>query len=997
MSAPQKPKPSPLPKLYGRQHDLTALKAWLRPPKADRATHRTTEGYSARLKVLWGAPGVGKTRLTRALCEQIHNKTKLFHDRLFFIDLSPCTSEADLLDTTAAALCVPIAEGADLPKTSAALAAHWRACPGSTLLVLDNFEQMHADAVARVLSWLGDIPSLYVLVTTRIASPWPEPCRLNLHPLPTDTDTSTPTSTPSESPAHALFLARALPLAFDLDPTNPSTRDSIDRIVRALDGLPLALELAAARLSIMSLPEIEARLSACLPLLDHTFAGVPKSLYAALDASWSLLPPSAQRTLARCAVFHDSVSLRAAEAILCDLPCADGQLLNNLQTLVDASLLHRDPVRKRFSISAPVRAFAATQLAAMGQTQETYTRFCAHFAQFASQSRDALRTAQDDAPLIALANEREHLKATIEIALGHTLGGAPIDFALSAALGLDALSRHDNAICDVLNIFRRTLSAADAQPCDPHLHAELIASAWRMARIQGQRPLQATLIDRALSLLSRPDLSAETASVIHHAAAVHHWSTANRPTALEHANAALSTAQHAANPILQARALTALAWLASDAGDHATCIQHAERGVYLLDAHSARYEWLTAANNLAIFYKQRSALDDAADLFVQLVSTARALRCAHIELHALQALAAIELTTDHPAFLEHQRACAALEQRLSIPQIRISNAINDAWHFIFHAHNPPAALDLLHHALALQESHGVARMRSFTLQSLAELQLLLGHHSDARLTLDTALSLAKTLNNVPHLALLLSLSASAHAHTDPSVARELLRQATLQAQPVLDDIFQLGIALETFYTRNLLGDIPADPAHPDAAPHLAHLVQALTPTPPAVGLGTPRPPWQLNRYMRGATARVLASIPAPLRRAVWTEVLNTDPQSFLLDPADPYVVRLPQGDWLDLNAKPVLARVLGALLALRARGSLSALDPDACIAAGWPGERILADAAQTRLQQVISRLRREGLADTLENVHGGYRIAASYTVSVASQLTARPLEPSPQS
>jgi hypothetical protein len=125
--------------------------------------------------------------------------------------------------------------------------------------------------------------------------------------------------------------------------------------------------------------------------------------------------------------------------------------------------------------------------------------------------------------------------------------------------------------------------------------------------------------------------------------------------------------------------------------------------------------------------------------------------------------------------------------------------------------------------------------------------------------------------------------------------------------------------------------------------------------------------------------------------------LNTDPQSFLLDPADPYVVRLPQGDWLDLNAKPVLARVLGALLALRARGSLSALDPDACIAAGWPGERILADAAQTRLQQVISRLRREGLADTLENVHGGYRIAASYTVSVASQLTAPPLEPSPQS
>lgn len=132
--------------------------------------------------------------------------------------------------------------------------------------------------------------------------------------------------------------------------------------------------------------------------------------------------------------------------------------------------------------------------------------------------------------------------------------------------------------------------------------------------------------------------------------------------------------------------------------------------------------------------------------------------------------------------------------------------------------------------------------------------------------------------------------------------------------------------------------------------------------------------------MRAATRRTLAVLPPALAARAWADALDPE-QAQLVDVGDGATFRLPGGRWLELGSTPTLARVFATLVECRRqRGTQERVSFETCIAAGWADERILYDAALNRLHQVLSRLRRKGLRDIIENVDGGYRIAPTTPV-----------------
>lgn len=284
-----------------------------------------------RLVTLLGPGGTGKTRLVQELQAELPDS--------HFIALSALSDGSRLLEALVAALGLPDSTELPLVRLKAAL----RSAP--CLLILDNFEQLVANQGAEALALLlEELPTLRCLVTSRLRLSLPQECVCRLAPLPHDD-------------ALALFCDRAQ-LARSTFTCTEESAPQIAELCRHLDGLPLAIELAAARISVLSPQQILERLSRRFDLLAdrrrdrderHT------SLRAALDWGWSLLAPDLQHFFTSLCLFEGSFSLEAAEQITLE-PLA----LDYLQSLVDASLLLVDA--ERFWLLETLREYGLEKL-----------------------------------------------------------------------------------------------------------------------------------------------------------------------------------------------------------------------------------------------------------------------------------------------------------------------------------------------------------------------------------------------------------------------------------------------------------------------------------------------------------------------------------------------------------------------------------------------------------------------------------------------------------
>jgi predicted ATPase/DNA-binding CsgD family transcriptional regulator len=366
-----------------------------------------------RLVTFTGPAGTGKTRLSLAMAETLLD---IFSDGVFFVDLARV--EEPSLVSAAIAETLGIREGRDkalMERLESALYDR------NVLLVLDNFEHV-LPAADQVADLLAVCPDLKILVTSRA------PLRLRwehvfpIFPLPLPArDAQADVAKVAESPAVQLFVerARAAEPGFELTETNAAT---IAEVCLRLDGLPLAIELAAARTRVLPPEALLSRLRNRLELLVDGARDLPprqRTLRDAIAYSHDLLDEDERALFSQLAVFAGGCTVEAAAAVMTE-PVQDIDarplVLDRLQSLVDKSLLQREQLlggEIRFRMLETIREYAYEQLARTGGLAQRRERWIEYMVDLTHQSRKALLGREQGATLDMLEREHDNLRAVL--------------------------------------------------------------------------------------------------------------------------------------------------------------------------------------------------------------------------------------------------------------------------------------------------------------------------------------------------------------------------------------------------------------------------------------------------------------------------------------------------------------------------------------------------------------------------------------------------------
>src|SRR5215471_1766175 len=377
--------PSPVSALVGRDADVAAVTRMLTAPRA-------------RLVVLTGSGGAGKTRLALAVAERTQEQ---WADGAAFVDLSPVTDPGLVPDAIAAALGL-VGQGRERPADTLERGLAGR----HMLLVLDNFEQVLGAAPA-VTDLLQRAPGLRALVTSRVVLRLRGEQEWRVDPLGVPPPGST-LAVLAEAPAVRLFVDRARDVqpGFTLTSQNAA---AVAELCRRLDGLPLALELSAASMRLLTPDQILARLPGQLehPGAVADLPGRQQTLTSTIQWSYDLLPAPAQQMLARLSVFAAPFTAAAAEAVGGQ---EDRDAVQDLATLLDNSMVSpagRPDGERAFRLLGPIRRFAAAQLADLGQTLSHLERYLLGVLDdasphYGSQDRDMRRLDSEQPNLRAV-------------------------------------------------------------------------------------------------------------------------------------------------------------------------------------------------------------------------------------------------------------------------------------------------------------------------------------------------------------------------------------------------------------------------------------------------------------------------------------------------------------------------------------------------------------------------------------------------------------------
>ena len=424
-----------------------------------------------RLLTLTGLGGIGKTRLAVAAASRVESE---FEDGAVYVPLATI-HDAELVAATMTQTLLPGESGT---SPAEALEAYLR--ERRLLLVVDNFEQV-LEAAPLLARLLTVAPGLKLLVTSR--------ARLQLSG---EHEYAVPTLPVGDAVALFTDRARAVDPQFELSETNA---DAAVELCARLEGLPLAIELAAARTKLMAPASLLDRLGSRLDLLAANKRDVPerhRALRTTLDWSYELLTSKQQRLFARLGVFVGGCSLQAAEAVF---GAGEPSVLDDFSAVVDESLVRREATEPRFTMLETVRDYALERLRALGEEEEARRRHAEYFLAFAETSRSGEQASW----LAQLELEHDNLRAAQTFA--HQRGDADMSLRFCVALWrFWQLHGH-------LDEGRRRLELGlDANPdSDPRLRARALNGAGVLAGEQGDFEAAAAFFEPALALARELD------------------------------------------------------------------------------------------------------------------------------------------------------------------------------------------------------------------------------------------------------------------------------------------------------------------------------------------------------------------------------------------------------------------------------------------------------------------------------------------------------------
>ena len=497
---------APLTSFVGRDGDVAAVRGLV-------ARHRLT--------TVTGPGGAGKTRLAE---ESARGLAGTMPDGVWLVELAAVGTDGDPAQAALAALGLRDTLLGDAPHAEPADQFVAAVRDREALLILDNCEHLIEAAAVFAHRVLGECRKLRILATSREPlgitgeALWP------LAPLPLPAPDAGPQDIEA-SPAVRLFRDRAQAVRPELaaGPLPPAVPAVMARICRALDGSPLAIELAAARLRTLSVEQLADRLDDRFRLLtggSRTALPRHRTLRAVVDWSWELLSAAERGVLRRLSVFAGGASLQAAERVCAGGEVAPEQVLDLLTALTEKSLLGtRGEGEPRYRMTGTIKEYAALRLAEAGEEESARRAHLACFTELAEAAEPHLRRAEQLRWLAVLEAEHDNITSAMRAALA--AGEAQPAMRLAAASGwywwlgghraegielLTAASRLPGAVtgaaqATVYGLLTMFLTGGRS---DQNMAAEWIHKAYRANLAAESRHPAMALMDSLMRILEDP-------------------------------------------------------------------------------------------------------------------------------------------------------------------------------------------------------------------------------------------------------------------------------------------------------------------------------------------------------------------------------------------------------------------------------------------------------------------------------------------------------------